>query len=194
MKEKILKKKRLMEAQLSAVSGREDELLDGQSTLKDGQKRLPVSPKSPPSGSSNGIAFILSEVLSQMDKTEYERTRLLKKLISKVQPELMPEEVEDRVEALQEKFESFNLEQLRQLVGEPPDLTEGAVEETPSLDRYNIEEYLDGDEQALLDSLDLDDEELEELAEEVTAELHKKLAEMGLPADGMSHDLTARHA
>ncbi len=223
MKERLLNEKRLqMEAQMSGMSDVDDESLSGQLRAP-GDKGQIESPESLPPGSTDEVTLAAMNTLLRMmnaqNHIEHKRTLLLKKLISKIQPELMPEEVESRVQSLREKFKFFNLEQLRELVGEPPEeSSNGSAEDTEreseiengeeneredkeeeegekgalteasigkSLTKY-IEEYLDKDEQALLDSLDLDEEELAELEDEVTAELQQKLSELGFPADGMA--------
>ena len=203
----------------------------------------------------------LLEVLNaeaRLDKSKDERAFLLKKLISKVQPELPDEEVDERVKTLQEKFKYFDIMQLRELVGELPkeeNSNDGAIraemgkekeeeeeeelagkspknplgttspksifgttsgkspknllgtasekspknplgtasEESPknrlgktsekSPDSF-VEESFDEDEQKLLDSLDLDEEELTELENNINAELVARLNEMGIQADG----------
>ena len=218
-KEKLVSERRFMEAQMSEVFG----------ASYDQDKEISASPRilqHPSRGGRQLMSSLIRELLTsqdQVDRTEHKRTLLLKKLISKVQPELAEEEVEARVETLREKFKFFSLKQLRELVGdddtseeEEADFEE-AREEKKEDDDYNeeerssedvfedtvggkastvteealrrslgmfAEEYLDEDEEALLESAGLNEEELAELEDEITTEFKKQLSEMGWNTKG----------
>lgn len=118
---------------------------------------------------------------------ESERTRLLERLIHKVQPELTKAEMENRVAALKEKFKNFELADLRELVGG------GSEEEEEGSSSMVARGTLREEERTLLDQLD--EESFAELQEEVTAELREKLSELGLPTEGsLSEIRSAIHA
>ena len=188
-------------------SDMEDESVGGQTTPNDGMTTSLMSSLGSyqPGGNNNEFTLLkamrsLLEILNaerRLHQAKDERTLLLTKLISKVQPELPQKEVEARVEALKEKFKDFNIEQLRQLVGEVSEDSSDSsaavdtvkesepVEKSPKKSPDNfIEEEFDEDEQTLLDSLDLDDEGIAELENDINAELQEKLSEMGIQADG----------
>jgi hypothetical protein len=114
---------------------------------------------------------------------ESERTRLLEKLIHKIQPELSEAEKVDRVSALKEKFKNFELADLRALVGEEAEVGKSSVMSRDSLGKA---------ERALLDQLD--EESIAELQDEVTAEVKEKLSELGLPTEGIANILAKEYS
>lgn len=87
-----------------------------------------VAKTTPPQGNEEKAAILpiqlaLRKLFERMElgtnrnRKVSERTLLLERLIHKVQPDLSQQEVRERVEVLKDKFRSFDLEQLRQLVG-----------------------------------------------------------------------------
>lgn len=164
-----------------------------------GNTKLLSSPPPTPHNDSPALNLALLKMLEQLlgtekkaDKEMTRRRYLLEKLIRKVQPGFTEAEVRKRAQEILQKgdYKNFDLEHLRELIegseeGEGPLGVEGGISSAgggAGSGAGGGEGDLEEDGEDVWDQLSqLDDESLAALEVEVTAELKKKLADMGIP-------------
>ena len=118
----------------------------------------------------------------KVDKELAKRRQLLEKLIRKVQPEFSDVEVEEKAQEMLQKdnYKNFDLEFLRELIEGGKD-DRSLTEEGGGIVKEKEVGQSEDDEDVWDQLSELDNEALAEVEAEVSAELRKKLAEMGLP-------------